>query len=153
MTPTELQAYLYRHIPLSSALGVRVDAAGFPEVRLSAPIAPNLNHQQSAFGGSLSALAILSAWSWLHLRLQTMPFSGQIVIQGNSMEYLVPAIADFTATCRSPGTERWALFERTLTQRNRARIELDAEVSVGETLIANFRGQYVALRDASSQGT
>jgi len=149
VTAPELQRYLHQHIPISAALGARVIAADPGHVRLTAPLAPNLNHQRSAFGGSLSALAILAGWSWLHLRLRPTGFVGQIVIQGNSMEYLVPALGDFEAVCRGPSEERWAVFIRTLGQRNRSRIELDADVSVADSLVASFRGQYVALRDAN----
>lgn len=148
MTPdaTALEHYLHEHIPISGPLGVRVLAAGAGGVRLAAPLGPNLNHRQTAFGGSLAALAILAAWSWLHLKLRGEGFVGRLVIQGNSMEYLAAAEGDFEADCRAPGAERWALFARTLAQRGRARIELDAEVRVGEALVASFRGQYVALR-------
>ena len=153
MTTSDLERYLHEHIPISAALGVRVVAADGTHVRLAAPLVPNLNHQRSAFGGSLSALAILTGWSWLHLQLRPGGFIGQIVIQGNSMEYLVPALGDFEAVCRGPSDERWGVFTRTLRQRNRSRIELDADVSVGDTLVASFRGQYVALRDASPADT
>lgn len=152
MTASELERYLHEHIPISSALGVRVAGADFAHVRLTAPLAPNLNHQRSAFGGSLSALAILTGWSWLHLQLRPIGFIGQIVIQGNSMEYLVPALGDFEAVCHAPSAERWGVFARTLRQRNRSRIELDADVTVGDSLVASFRGQYVALRDANPAG-
>lgn len=142
---TDLERYLHEHIPISRHLGVRVLEAGAGGVRLAAPLEPNLNHRKTAFGGSLSALAILAAWSWLHITLRGEGFAGRIVIQSNSMEYLAAAEGDFEAFCRAPGEERWALFRRTLDQRRRARMELDAEVSVGDQLVANFRGQYVAL--------
>ena len=64
----------------------------------------------------------------------------------DSMEFLAPAEGDFEAECRAPGDDRWAHFARTLARRGRARLELDAEVRVGERLVASFRGQYVALR-------
>ena len=141
-----LEHYLHEHIPISRSLGVRVLEANADAVWLRAPIGPNLNHRQTAFGGSLSALAILAAWCWLHLRLREHGFDGRIVIQGNSMEYLVPADGDFEALCRAPTPERWAVFGRTLEQRGRARLELDAELRVDGELVASFRGQYVALR-------
>lgn len=148
MTPdaTALEHYLHEHIPISGPIGVRVLEAGPDGVRLAAPLGPNLNHRQTAFGGSLSAVAILAAWSWLHLKLRGEGFVGRIVIQGNSMEYLAPAEGDFEADCRAPGAERWELFARTLAQRGRARLELDAEVHCGGRLVASFRAQYVALR-------
>ncbi|HEU4699427.1 MAG TPA: YiiD C-terminal domain-containing protein [Gemmatimonadales bacterium] len=142
-----LERYLHEHIPISQALGVRVLAAGADGVRLAAPLAPNLNHRQTAFGGSLSAVAILAAWSCLHVRLRAGVggFTGRIVIQRHAMDYLAPAEGDFVAACAAPAAERWATFERTLLRRRRARIALDTDVTVGERLVARCRGEYVAL--------
>ena len=154
MTPSDassLERYLHDHIPISRHLGTRVLDAGANAVRLAAPLAQNVNHRQTVFGGSLSALAILAAWAWLHVNLRGDGFVGQIVIQSHSMKYLAPADADFEALCRAPGEERWAHFRQTLVQRHRARIELDAELSVGERLVASFRGQYAALRTAGTR--
>ncbi|MDL2338661.1 MAG: YiiD C-terminal domain-containing protein, partial [Pseudomonadota bacterium] len=39
------------------------------QVVLAAPLAPNINHQDTVFGGSASAVAILAAWSMLHTKL------------------------------------------------------------------------------------
>jgi thioesterase domain-containing protein len=145
VTPEALERYLNEHIPLSRALGVRVTAAGADGVELGAPLEPNLNHQRTAFGGSLSAVAILAAWSWLRIRLGDTVAGGSIVIQSHSMEYLTPVTTPFTAICRAPGGERWAAFERTMQRRGRARIELDAEILAGAELAGQFRGQFVAF--------
>ena len=141
-----LERYLHEHIPISRALGVRVLAADADVVRLGAPLGPNLNHRQTAFGGSLSAVAILAAWSWLYLRLGGPGFGGRIVIQNHSVEYLAPAEGDFVATCASPDAGAWGRFERALERRGRARVTLDVEVHVDRLLVARCRGRYVALR-------
>lgn len=63
MIEADLQAYLHRQIPLSAAMQVSVVSATLDSVVLSAPLAPNINHKYTAFGGSVSALGILAAWS------------------------------------------------------------------------------------------
>lgn len=141
-----LERYLHDHIPITGPLGVRVLEATPDAVHLSAPLAPNVNHRKTAFGGSLSAVAILAAWSWLHLRLRADGFVGRIVIQGNSMEYVAPADGRFDALCPAPSSERWTQFARTLERRGRARLKLDVEVRVSDQLVARFRGEYVAVR-------
>lgn len=146
LSSAQLERYLHEHIPISRPLGVRVVAAGADVVRLGAPLEPNLNHRQTAFGGSLSALAILAAWSWLYLRLGGPGFGGRIVIQNHSVEYLAPAEGDFMAECAAPGAELWTRFARALERRGRARVTLDVEVHVGGLLVARCRGRYVALR-------
>ncbi len=152
MDTRTIERYLHEHIPVSRHLGTRVLEASAERVRLGAPLAPNLNHRRTVFGGSLSALAILAGWAWLHLRLRgERAFGGQIVIMGNSVKYLAPAEGDFEAVCAAPAAERWARFARTLDRRGRARLELDAEIRVGDLPVASFRGQYVAL-DAEPEG-
>ena len=146
LTPGQLERYLHEQIPISRPLGVRVLAAGADLVRLGAPLEPNLNHRQTAFGGSLSAVAILAAWSWLYLRLGGPGYTGRIVIQNHSVEYLAPAEGDFVAACAAPGDEMWARFERALERRGRARLTLDVDVQVDRLLVARGRGRFVALR-------
>ena len=67
---TRLQNYLHAHIPLSKAMQVEAIFASAEAIVLGAPLEPNINHRETVFGGSASALAILSAWSLLHTRLQ-----------------------------------------------------------------------------------
>lgn len=145
MDTQALERYLHQHIPISLHLGAEVSEAGAERVRLRAPLAPNLNHRQTAFGGSLSALAILAGWAWLHLRLRERGHTGRIVIMRSSMEFLAPAEADFDASCAAPPPERWEQFVGTLDQRGRARLELDVELTAGGRPVATFSGQYVAL--------
>ena len=64
----EITRYLHDHIPITRSLGARVEHADGQSVRLWAPLAQNLNHRDTAFGGSLSSLAILSGWVLLYLR-------------------------------------------------------------------------------------
>lgn len=142
----QLEPYLHEHIPLSRHLGARVLEATPQRVRLHAPLAPNLNHRQTAFGGSLAALAILAGWGMLWVRLRELTVGPRIVIHSNSLSYLAPAEEDFEATCLTPASEAWSRFLRTLTQRGRARIELHVQVHAQDELVAEFSGKYVVLR-------
>ncbi len=65
MDARELERYLQDRIPLSRAMAVEVRTASPAGVTLFAPLAPNINHRDTVFGGSASALAILAAWSAL----------------------------------------------------------------------------------------
>jgi len=48
-----LEDYLWEHIPISKAMGVRVDSASLEKVILEAPFTNNINHKKTVFGGSL----------------------------------------------------------------------------------------------------
>jgi thioesterase domain-containing protein len=63
MDARELEDYLHVHIPLSAAMQVAVVAVDASGVTLAAPLAPNINHRDTVFGGSASAVAILAAWA------------------------------------------------------------------------------------------
>ena len=109
MTPVQLQDYLHQHIPLSQSMGVSVLECGPSRVVLAAPLAPNINHRDTVFGGSASAVAILAAWAMLYLTLSRHGLGGRLVIQRNSMDYLAPMAGSFTAAAEAPprpATER-----------------------------------------------
>jgi thioesterase domain-containing protein len=146
MQPSELQDYLHAHIPLSRAMDVRVQAASSELVRLEAPLAPNINHRSTVFGGSASALAILSAWALLLVRTRAHGIDARLVIRRNSMSYDQPMHTDFSAVCMAPPPQEWDQFVRTLARKPRARIELRSQVSCGGEATGEMVGEFVALR-------
>ncbi len=96
---SDLENYLHEHIPLSRAMGVRVHDLQAGSLTLAAPIQPNINHRETVFGGSASALGILAAWSMIWSQLKSLEgVQTSIVIQRNQMEYLQPITTDFEAT-------------------------------------------------------
>lgn len=142
----ELEAYLHKHIPLSGRMDVRVLEATNERVRLTAPLEPNINHRESVFGGSLSALAILSAWSYLYARLRREERSCRLVIQRNTMHYDEPGLGTFEATVENVGEQDWERFVKTLDKMGKARITLNSALTSGESTLGRFEGQFVAIR-------
>lgn len=144
--PAEIERYLHDHIPLSRDMGVSVVSADETGVRLAAPLLPNINHRNTAFGGSVSALAILAGWTLVHVRLQSFPLLHRIVIQHNAMEYLKPATGTFSAFCPAPSDEMWDRFVQSLTRWSKARITLKATLESENIIVGRFEGVYVALQ-------
>lgn len=141
-----LEAYLHENIPLSRDMGVRVTEAATERVRLLAPLEPNLNHRETGFGGSISALAILSGWSLLWCRMRECASGHSTIIQSSAVEYLAPVTADFTASCAAPDSQEWERFRRSFERRGRGRIALHASIHDGEVHAASFLGSFVVLR-------
>lgn len=141
----ELEHYLHEHIPLSSAMGVCALEVSDAAVTLGAPLAPNINHRDTVFGGSASALAILAAWSLIRVRLDDFAVTPRIVIQRNTIEYDAPILGEFTATARLAEAGEWDKFLRMLERRGRARIRVVAQVVANGIVGARFEGDFVAI--------
>ena len=141
----ELQRYLHTRIPLCVAMGVRVRSATAARVELLAPLAPNVNHRESVFGGSAAALATLAAWGLLYVRMRPLDAQARLVIQRNTMRYEEPITGDFTAVSTAPAEAAWKRFVETLRRHGRARIGLTATLFQEERSVAAFEGDFAAI--------
>ena len=145
MTSAELEDYLHEHLPLSKAMQVSAIEVNDDSVLLSAPLEPNINHCGTVFGGSASTLAILSAWSLLHVRLQTAGIESQLVVQRNTMEYKHPIDGEFTARSVLTDSTKWDRFIRMFSRKGKARISVDSELIYQGKIAGRFRGEFVVL--------
>jgi thioesterase domain-containing protein len=141
----EITLYLHEQIPLTRHLGVAAEAWDGASVRLGAPLAPNLNHQGTAFGGSLSALAIISGWVLIHLALRERGLEVQLVIQRSQYDFEAPVDGDFTATSALPGAADWDRFLLTLKRHHRARVTVTTSLRSASGAGGTHRGAYVAM--------
>lgn len=143
-----LQASLHAAIPITAAMGIRVEELADRCVTLSAPLAPNLNHTRTAFAGSVNALATITGWCAIWHLLDTAQLNAVVMIQDSTISYRRPITGDFEARCCLPDEADVARFLATLRRRGRARLELHAEVSQAGGLAVSFSGRYVAERAA-----
>lgn len=141
----ELQALLYKEIPITQHLHVTVGAYTGHMLRLDAPLAVNINHAGTAFGGSLSTLVTLAGWSMVWFMLQERGIRGEIVIQDSVCKYLTPVTHDFSAFCYCPDIAQGERFDKMLLLHKKGRLELKAEIMDGDTLAVSFVGRYVVL--------
>ncbi|MBE9168419.1 thioesterase domain-containing protein [Pleurocapsales cyanobacterium LEGE 06147] len=141
-----VEQYLHEHIPLSKTMAVSVTSINGNGVILSAPLLPNINHHSTVFGGSISAVAILSAWTFVHVQLQILSIPCRIVIQSNSIEYIKPIEEEFQAHCMTPPRQNWERFITAVSKRGKGRVILEVEVYSGGLLVGKFQGEYVALK-------
>ncbi len=145
MDKSELEEHLRRQIPLSAAMEIAVREAAANSIVLSAPLKPNINHMQTVFGGSAPALAILAAWSLVHVRLADEGFKCAVVIQSNHMDYDRPIAGCFTAVSFLSDGSDWPNFMRTLRRRRLARIEVQSVLRHEDAVAGRFTGRFVAF--------
>jgi thioesterase domain-containing protein len=129
-----------------------VTVASDLRVVLSAPLAPNINHQSTAFGGSVASLATLACWGWLWNQLRAAgaeTVHAQLVVARAEIDYLKPIASAMTAICDAPETAALKSFEEAYARRGRGRITLDAVVEDANGLAcARFVGKFVAIRES-----
>ena len=148
MNAEELGDYLRDRIPLTRAMAVEVRAAGVDGVELYAPLAPNINHRDTVFGGSASAVAILAAWSALHVRMRAAGLDVRLVIRRNTMSYERPITTGFTATAAPPTGEAWEKLVATAARSRPARVNVAAQLYCEGLLVGELDGEFAVLPKA-----
>lgn len=143
-----LTRYLHDHIPLTRHMEIQVAECSPERIVLRAPLAPNINHRETAFGGSLSGIAILAGWAWLHARL-SRDFGPRLVVQESTMTFEKPVTGPFEAICNSPPEIEFERFLILLKRRAKARMTLESHVVSGSQTVARHTGRYVAVTSKS----
>lgn len=145
MDTKELENYLRSEIPLSNAMAIEVRTASDEQVVLFAPLEPNINHMDTIFGGSASAVAILSAWCLVHTRLKHHDLKGHIVIHKNTMHYDKPIRAGFTATAQGIDELAWSKLSNALTRKRMARLSVNVILECDGLQVGHLEGAFVVL--------
>lgn len=145
VTPDVITQYAHEHIPITKHMGLTVLAVDDAQISLSAPYAPNINHRETLFGGSIASVGILAGWALLWAKLQTEKQPHRLVIQSSSTNFLKPAGEAIVASCQCDQSS-WLTFYTTLQRRGKARITLNVESRCGDDIVATHIGQYVAIR-------
>jgi thioesterase domain-containing protein len=140
----ELQDVLLTEIPITRYLGISVESYDATSLVLKAPLANNMNHKGTAFAGSLNSLITLSGWGLFWLVLRENRLSARIVIQDSKCDYLLPVTSDFFASCSKPEAAQIERLVRTLQEKGKARLELNAAIFQNQQLAVSFKGRYVA---------
>jgi thioesterase domain-containing protein len=146
MTNEQVRDYLYQQIPLSQAMGVEVDHATTKAVALRIPLGPNINHRETAFGGSISAAGILSCWTLVHLRLAELKIPTRLVIHKNKMIYREPIAGDFESVCRFDDQTAWDQVLTMLERWGKAKLQLQASLLSDGKEAAEFQGSFVVVK-------
>jgi thioesterase domain-containing protein len=145
LSKEQMESYLYQQIPISRALGVKVECLSLHKVILSAPFANNINHQKTVFGGSLHSVATLACWSLLYMNLlHLQPI--QIVITKSEVTYYAPIDSDFKVECLMADPEDWKRFKKILYAKGKSRIYLSARIDHLDQLCLDYKGRFAAIR-------
>jgi thioesterase domain-containing protein len=141
----------YRAMPPVVALGMAIAGYDGRCLRLSAPLALNVNDKGCAFGGSLGSLLTLAGWGLLQLRLAEAGIDADIFVADSRLRFRAPLYADLAAEAMLADPAAWDGFMAALRKRGRGRIQVRGVVPLPDGGVATeLEGDYAAiLRDPS----
>ncbi|MFT5561037.1 MAG: thioesterase domain-containing protein [Candidatus Azotimanducaceae bacterium] len=139
-----LQSALYNFIPISKHMGINADSYDGERLVLSAPLANNINHQLSAFGGSLFSVSALAGWSILQLKLAEMKVEANTVIAGGDVSYSHPVFE--TLHCEIELPDAYPAFRDKFLETGKASILLTSNIMLDGQSAMAFSGKYVVRK-------
>jgi thioesterase domain-containing protein len=145
LSPSVINKFLREEIPLTQAMGMTVTAWDGHTVTLTAPLEPNLNHADTAFGGSIATMGIMAGYCLTYLMLGERRISNRLLIQQSSTDFLRPLDGELVARACVPEGEALAEFLEMLQRKRRARLTLESQVTCKGLLAARHSGVYVAM--------
>lgn len=141
---SELERTLHREMPISVPMGMRTVSWQDRRLAMQMPLAPNRNHQYSAFAGSLNALCTVVGWGTVFLLVRNEGLAGNIVIRRGSIRYLRPVRStEIVAQGLPLDPEGEAFFYELLRSKGRSKIDVSTQIADDEGPLVTFSGSYV----------
>ncbi len=126
-------------------MGIEVEKYDGNILRLSAPLTPNINDKQTAFGGSLFCVCVLSCWGMVYLKTQEKAITCNQVVTDSNISYLKPVGGKIIAECKSPSNEELESFFSAYEAKGKSKISLQSKIVCDNKTAVNFSGQYAII--------
>ena len=93
-------------IPLSESMQFSIDSLSQGEIRVSAPLQPNINIHGTGFAGSIYSLAVLSGWALCTHTMDELGMDGDLVVGKAEISYRAPVKGDIECFCEATEAQR-----------------------------------------------
>lgn len=142
---SQLQNILHKEIIATKVLEFSIAHIDNDYIELEAPIKTNINDKKTAFGGSISALCMISGWSLCWLISAEHKLNADIVIYKSSMDFHLPVLNDFKTRVHFPSNEKLQKLLKRLQAHKKASLELEITIEENGKKAVSFYGKYVFL--------
>jgi len=143
-----LELFLHEMIPLAKSMGVAVELSDEQKLVLSAPLEPNRNSINTAFGGSLVSLATLAGygvvWELMRNDDSAKP-QWRIVVKESKAAYRRPVIGDLRAICERPAKAAIDEFKAALARYGQAKLKLRTRIVQDGNTAVDVQAAFVVL--------
>jgi thioesterase domain-containing protein len=145
-----LEIFLHEMIPLAKAMGVGVEVSDDRALVLTAPKEQNKNSLNTAFGGSLVALATLAGygvvWELMKDEKKADKPVWHIVVKESRAAYRRPVLGDLRAICERPAQAAIAEFKEALARYGKAKLKLRASIIEDGNVAVDVQAAFVVSR-------
>lgn len=139
----EIQNKIHTQIPMTKLMQLKLKEINNDFLITQAPLNINVNDKGTAFGGSLSSIAIISSWCMAYyLSKQFNLDNSSIVIVNNETKFLRPVTKDIICTTFIPKEEELKILHSKLEVKNSGTIKIYAQIIENEKICVDFRGTY-----------
>jgi len=141
-TLDEIQRIIDEQIGPAAQMQFRVARCDGESLHMRAPLAANLNHHGSGFGGSLYSICAVAGWALLLYALREAGLDGWIVIREARVRYLRPLREDLQVRIAPAQADGLAAALADLRSRGAARVSLRASIADRGRAALAFEGEF-----------
>ncbi len=146
MNKAEAQHYIETNIPITKIMGMKITELNRESVCIAMQHSPNVNHQGSAFGGSIDSLFYVTCWAYVQLLIEDFDPHPRIVGRRGKSTFSKPIKSDFEAKVLIPEVEIVNQFLADLSDKGKGRLTAKAVVEYKGEIAAEFEGEFVVLK-------
>jgi len=129
-------------IPLGAAMQFNIDRLELDRIRVTAPLAPNINIHGTGFAGSIYSLAVLTGWALCTHIIDEFGLDAELVVARAEIAYRAPVTGDLDCRSSTDAAQRDA-FLQSFRERGKGKLVLD--ITVGELPQASLHATFVAV--------
>jgi thioesterase domain-containing protein len=129
-------------IPLSDTMQFCIDRLELDEIRVSAPLSPNINIHGTGFAGSIYSLAVLTGWALCTHIIDELGLDAELVVARAEIAYFAPVKDDLDCRASTDAAQRDA-FLQSFRKRGKGKLVLD--IVVGDLPQASLHATFVAV--------
>jgi thioesterase domain-containing protein len=137
---------LYKDIPLTADMAMEIIDFTGDELHVFAPLDKNINDKGSVFGGSSSALMIISAWSLIKLACDVKDIEADIVIHKNQTHWNKALYQDLNIHARFVEEYNFDKIKDKINTGKHQRIDCEIKlVNAAGVLFSTMVAKYVII--------
>ncbi|AXX92051.1 thioesterase [Malaciobacter molluscorum LMG 25693] len=140
----ELEKKLYKEIPLTKFMEIKLDKIEKNSLISSAAFKKNKNDKNTGFAGSLSTLVTISGWCACYLNTIKLGYEkSMIAIIKSDTAYKAAVTKDFYCETTLPTQEEINLFKKKLESKKSSSLRMKSQIIENGKICVKFEGIYI----------